>query len=108
LHFARANGNAPLKPRKEPSSASSPANSNSCKLCRGICPYAANTPIAIGKSNRPPSFFGKSAGAKLIVMRRVGKTNCEFIKALRTRSLLSLTAVSGRPTIDNAGKPGDR
>ena len=56
----------------------------------------------MARSKRPPS-LGKSAGARLIVMRLVGNSNPALIMALRTRSLLSLTAVSGRPTMVNAG-----
>jgi hypothetical protein len=62
---------------------------------------------AMGKSNREPS-LGISAGAKLIVMRLAGKSNWQFLMALRTRSLLSLTAASGRPTIEKLGKPLDK
>jgi hypothetical protein len=38
----------------------------------------------------------------------VGNSRPELIIALRTRSLLSLTAVSGKPTIAKAGKPLDK
>ena len=58
----------------------------------------------MARSKRPPS-FGRSAGAKLTVILRAGKSKCEFKRALRTRSLLSLTAVSGMPTMDRLGKP---
>ncbi|MGI0035353.1 MAG: hypothetical protein ACRD98_05750, partial [Nitrososphaera sp.] len=34
----------------------------------GICCEAASTPSAIGRSKRPPS-FGRSAGARLIVIQ---------------------------------------
>jgi len=58
----------------------------------------------MGKSNRPPS-LGKSAGAKFMVIRLAGNSNWQFIKALRTLSLLSLTAASGSPTIERLGNP---
>lgn len=70
----------------------------------GICREAAKIPMAIAKSNLPPS-LGKSAGARLMVMRCNGNSNWLLSKALRTRSLLSLTAASGKPTMDNEGKP---
>ena len=38
-------------------------------------------------------------------MRRLGKSNRELMIALRTRSLLSRTMASGRPTIANFGNP---
>jgi hypothetical protein len=38
-------------------------------------------------------------------MRRAGKFSPELMIALRTRSLLSFTAASGRPTIVSDGKP---
>jgi hypothetical protein len=41
------------------------------------------------------------------VIRRAGSANPEAISAERTRSRASETALSGRPTIANAGKPGD-
>ena len=64
-------------------------------------------PMAMARSKRLP-LLGSYAGAKFTVMRRLGNSNLELIIALRTRSLLSLTAVSGKPTILNAGRPFDR
>jgi hypothetical protein len=40
-------------------------------------------------------------------MRLGGNSNPQRINALRTRSLLSFTEVSGKPTIDKLGKPLD-
>ncbi len=40
-----------------------------------------------------------------MVMRLVGNSKSVFNKALRTRSLLSFTAASGKPTIESDGKP---
>ena len=65
---------------------------------------AAKMPSAIGKSNRPPS-LGRSAGAKLTVIRFAGNSNRELMIALRTRSRDSLTVVSGKPTNVNRGMP---
>ena len=60
--------------------------------------------MAIGKSKRPLS-FGKSAGARLTVMRRAGKSKRALSSAARTRSLLSFTSASGKPTMVKFGKP---
>ena len=57
---------------------------------------------AIARSYQPPAFV-RSAGARLIVMRRVENSRPEFIMALLTLPLLSLMAVSGSPTIANGG-----
>jgi hypothetical protein len=89
-------------PRSSPDSANSPINSNFSSGALGICSEAARIPIAMARSKRLPP-LGSSAGARLTVMRRLGNSNLELISALRTRSLLSLTAVSGRPTILKAG-----
>ena len=61
----------------------------------------------MGKSKRPPS-FGKSAGERFTVIRPAGNSKPEVSRAERTRSLLSRTTASGRPTIAKAGKPGPR
>src|SRR5260221_11594350 len=61
-------------------------------------------PTAMGRSKRPPS-LGKSAGDKLTVMRPVGKSKPVVSSAERTRSLLSRTTASGRPTMANVGSP---
>ena len=102
-----AEGRTAVTPRISPESASSPINSYWCRRSKGIWPEAARIPIAMAKSKRLPS-LGSSAGARLIVIRRAGNSKCALIMALRTRSLLSLTAVSGRPTMWNAGNPLDR
>ena len=44
-------------------------------------------------------------GARLTVMRRIGKSNRLFCSAARTRSRASRTSVSGRPTSVNDGSP---
>lgn len=65
---------------------------------------AARMPIAIGRSKRPDS-LGRSAGARLTVMRRAGIWKPAFCSAACTRSLDSRTSASGRPTMVNFGKP---
>ena len=61
-------------------------------------------PSAIGRSKRPDS-FGRSAGARLTVIRRIGNSKRLLSRAARTRSRASRTSVSGRPTSVNAGRP---
>ena len=76
-------------------------------MCRrSTIPWAASIPSAIGRSNDAPA-LRTSAGARLTVMRCTGKSNPELRIALRTRSRLSRTLASGRPTMVNAGKPND-
>jgi len=65
---------------------------------------AARVPTAIGRSKTGPSFL-MSAGARLTVILREGSSQFEFRIAARTRSLASCTAVSGSPTMANAGRP---
>ena len=61
----------------------------------------------MAKSKRPPS-LGKSAGAKLTVIRLCGNSKPELIMALRTLSFASRTEVSGSPTIVKEGNPLDK
>ncbi len=95
---------APRIGRNSPDSDSSPANSYRSTLSAGIWREAARMPSAIGKSKRPDS-LGRSAGARLTVMRWAGNSKPPFWMAARTRSLASFTSVSAKPTIVNAGKP---
>src|SRR5690606_29895901 len=105
--LASATGSTPSTSRNCPVSASSPTNSQSSSACSGICPLAARIPSAIGRSNRPPP-LGRSAGARLTVMRRAGNSSCAHWIAARTRSLASRTAACGRPTMDIDGSPPAR
>ncbi len=59
---------------------------------------------AIGKSYTGPSFF-TSAGAIFTVILETGNSKRQFLRLALTRSLLSLTAASGSPTISNLGRP---
>jgi len=104
LDTAKVIASVPSIGRNSPDSDSSPANSNRSSTRAGACPVAARIPIAIGRSNRPDS-LGRSAGARLTVMRRDGKSKRQFCSAARTRSRASLTSASGRPTRVNEGRP---
>ncbi len=72
----------------------------------GVLPaaIAASSPSAIGRSKWLPS-FNKSAGDRLTVIRRGGRARPMATSAARTRSRDSATALSGRPTTVNAGRP---
>ena len=65
---------------------------------RSTMPWAARMPSAIGRSNEAPA-LRTSAGARLTVTRCSGNSKPELRIALRTRSRLSRTLASGRPTI---------
>ena len=97
---------APRTGRSRPDKASSPASSYLANSSgeMAIWPEAARMPTAIGRSKRPDS-LGKSAGARLTVIFFAGKSKPLWMMAARTRSRLSFTSVSGRPTILNAGRP---
>src|SRR5215831_13612972 len=95
---------APRTGRRSPVSDSSPANSYLGRSCVSSWRDAASMPSAIGRSKRPLS-LRSSAGARLTVMRRAGNSKRELTSAARTRSRLSFTSVSGRPTMVNEGNP---
>ena len=90
--------------RSSPDSDSSPTSSRSCSASGGISPAAAAMPMAMGRSKRPDS-LGRSAGARLTVMRRLGNSTPLCRSAARTRSRLSRTDTSGSPTMLKAGRP---
>src|ERR1700686_2913554 len=50
--------------------------------------------------------LGRSAGARLTVIRLAGSARPEATSAARTRSLASLTALSGNPTMAKCSRPG--
>src|SRR5207302_5597791 len=95
---------APRTGRSSPVSESSPANSYFENPSTASWREAARMPSAMGKSNRPLS-LGSSAGARLTVIRRAGNSKRELTSAARTRSRLSFTSVSGRPTMVKEGRP---
>ena len=90
--------------RSVPSKDNSPRMQKGSAFSFGSVSMAASMPTAIGRSYSGPSFF-ISAGAKFTVIRWAGYSYPLFFSALRTRSLASLTAASGRPTSSNAGRP---
>ncbi len=60
----------------------------------------------MGRSKCEPS-FGKSAGDRFTVIRFGGSARPIDASAAWTRSRLSATALSGRPTIVNRGRPAE-
>lgn len=68
-----AAGSAPRTGRSSPDSESSPSTSSPARFTGGTCDEALRMPSAIARSKRPPS-FGRSAGARLQVMRRFGNS----------------------------------
>ena len=94
-------GRIPFTGRSSPSRLSSPM---SIILSRKLVSTWRNPhriATAMGRSNAAPS-LRISAGAKFTVMRLDGILKPEFFMAASTRSLLSLTAPSGKPTVKNA------
>ena len=67
-------------------------------------PFASRMPSAIARSSTGPSLC-MSAGARFTVIRAVGAADRLFAIAVRTRSIDSRTAVSGRPTSVVPGSP---
>ena len=103
---ATAIGRTPRMPLMAPSSESSPRTTVSSIAWRVRQPEVASRPSAIGRSNDEPA-LRTSAGARLTVMRWWGNSNPEFLMAERTRSRLSRTVASGKPTIVKWGSPND-
>lgn len=60
----------------------------------------------MGRSKCDPS-LGRSAGERLIVIFLDGSAMDSALREARTRSRASDTALSGKPTIENAGMPGE-
>ena len=99
----RAMGSTPDTGRRLPSSASSPRKAASFGG-GSICPAEERTASSRGRSYTGP-VLRTSAGARLTVMRRSGHLNPRLRAAAWTRSPLSRTAESGRPTMERAGIP---
>ena len=99
-----AASSTPETPRMDPSRVSSPSAVKPSIASSATTPMATNRPKAIGRSKWLPS-FNRSAGDKFTVMRRGGSARPMAASAARTRSRDSATALSGRPTTVNAGRP---
>ncbi len=93
----KAMASTPLIGRVSPVRASSPTMANEPGRSKATCPLPSSSPSAIGRSKPPASFF-RSAGARLITTRSIGRRYPELTIARSTRCVLSLTAVSARPT----------
>ena len=103
---AIAIGRTPRIPLIPPSSDSSPSTTVSSMSRRVSVPDVASNPSAMGRSKDDPA-LRTSAGARLTVILCGGNSNPEFLIAERTRSRLSRTVASGRPTIVKWGSPND-
>ena len=101
---AIAAGSAPITGISVPSSDNSPSATVSSTSSRGITSIAARSASAIGRSKCEPS-LGRSAGDRLTVIFFAGSARFSVESAARTRSRASLTALSGRPTMEKPGIP---
>jgi len=104
LRAATAMGSTPCMGGMPPSSDKPPTMVISRPSRWGRMPEAARMPSAMGRSNAAP-ILRTSAGARLTVTRPTGNGKPELRIAERTRSRLSLTVVSGRPTMVMPGNP---
>ena len=91
--------------RRDPSSASSPMSAMRPRSASSW-PEATRMAAAMARSWPVPS-FGRSAGARLTVIRRAGTSKPELRRAARTRSRASSTALPARPTIVSPGRPNE-
>ena len=87
-----------------PSSPSSPTTRYSASASTSTTPIAPSSASAIGRSKCAPS-LGRSAGDRLTTIRFGGSASPIAAIAPRTRSRLSATALSPRPTTLKAGRP---
>ena len=101
---ATAAGKVPPTGWMRPSSPSSPRAAQPFRASGGTTPRAASRARAIGRSKWLPS-LGRSAGDMLTVMTLGGSARPMAVSAARTRSRLSATALSGRPTMTKRGMP---
>ena len=91
-------GKTPLTLLREPFNPTSPIAIYFSKILDFIMDIDANMPNIIGKSKCVPS-FKISAGARFIVILCGGKISPKLESAALILSILSLTALSPRPTI---------
>ena len=99
-----AAGSAPGTGRMVPSSVSSPNAAKLSTVSGEIASMATIRASAIGRSKWLPS-LGRSAGARFTVVRVHGMPSPIACSALRTRSRLSATALSGSPTMEKLNLP---
>jgi hypothetical protein len=90
-------GTTPGTRRNEPSRPSSPRKAHPATASGGSSPPATSSPTAMGRSSPGPP-LRTPPGARLTVIRLVGKARPLDMSAARTLSRDSLQAVSGRPT----------
>lgn len=103
---ATAAGRVPPTGAIWPDRPSSPTAHQPSSASSGITPMAARRARATGRSKWLPS-LGRSAGARLAMMRLGGRARPMPAKAPRTLSRLSATALSGRPTMLNTSGPSE-
>ena len=101
-----AAGRTPETGAMAPSSANSPRTVNWAISSAGRTSMLTRRPKAMGRSKWLPS-LSTSAGARLTVILLGGSARPRAFSAARTRSRDSATALSGRPTMVNAGRPDD-
>ena len=82
-----------------PFSETSPIKQQSSRGLR-IIPIALTIAVKIARSCTEPLFL-VSAGARFIITEAVGNSRLQALSAERMRSRLSLTTISGSPTISN-------
>ena len=92
----KAIASTPLIGRVSPVRASSPTTANVPGRSKATWPLPSSSPSAIGRS-KPPASFLRSAGARLITTRSIGRRYPELTIARSTRCVLSRTAASARP-----------
>ena len=96
-------GSRPGTGRTSPPSDSSPTSAQ--RPAARTCSEPSRIAAAIPRSSEAPR-LGRSAGARLTVIRRGGYVKPLLRIAPRTRSRASWSAVSARPTIEKPGRPG--
>ena len=92
----RAGSSRPAPARRPSPAAAAPPSS--------AAPRRVSSAAAIARSIPGPA-LRRLAGARLATIRRSGNSKPQLTSAARTRSRASLTAASGRPTIEKLGRP---
>ena len=100
-------GSTPRTGRTRPSRPSSPIITMSASTRGSMRSEAPSAAQAMARSN-PLPLFGTEAGLRPTVSFFCGHSPPELTTAARTRSLLSVRLLSGRPTRVNAATPGSR